>query len=66
MSDGGNAMALYGVVVAGAEVAGATWGVTKVGESVTEGGEVGVMAVGEDVPLVVTAALARPVLEPPP
>ena len=59
MSDEGDAMALCGVVVADAEVTGAAWEVTGAARA-------RVMAVSEDVPLVVTAVLARPVFEPPP
>ena len=59
---------------------GAAWKVTGVRGKITEAGGVatgedgaitgaaggGAITIGEDVPLAVTAVLARPVLEPPP
>ena len=59
-------MALYGVVVADPEVAGAHWEVTGSAGAVTGAGGEGAMTVGKDVPLAVTAVLARPVLDPSP
>ena len=58
MTDGGDAMALYGV--------GAAWEVPGLSGAITGVGRVGAMTVDEDVPLVVTTVFTRPVLEPPP
>ena len=57
MPDGGDSMT-YGVEAAS--------NLTGVGEAVNGATRVGAMAVGEDVPLAVTAVLSRPVLEPSP
>ena len=71
MPDGGDSMA-YGVRVASdiTEVGGAVnragWATTGVDGEVTGEAGAGVMTVGEDIPLVVTAVLPRPVFEPSP
>ena len=72
MPDGGDATALYGVVVADVEVAGEARKVTEAASAVTGAGWVGIGAggagaitVGEGVPFAVTTVLSRPVLEPP-
>ena len=56
-------MILYGVVVVNVEVTGATWEVIGAAGAVSGAGGAGAITVGENVRLVVTAILGRPVLE---
>ena len=58
-------MALHGVIVADAEVAGVVCEVTGAAKAVTVAGGAEVISVGEDISCMVTAVLTRSVLEPP-
>ena len=72
MPDGGDSMALYGegasqeVTGVSVAVTGACGEATGVDGAATGAAGPGVMTVGKDAPLAVTAVLAQPMLDPPP